>query len=51
MRGGHKGGDRGQIAADLATKLGVDEAKVTEAIQAFREANKPTTAPDRGHQA
>ena len=46
-RGGHKGGgDRGQLAADLATKLGVEEAKVTEAIQAFREANKPTGAAD-----
>jgi hypothetical protein len=44
---GHKGG-RGQIAADLAAKLGVDEAKVTEAIQAFREANRPTTAPTEG---
>ncbi|MBT2593805.1 hypothetical protein [Arthrobacter sp. ISL-72] len=57
MRGGHKG-DRGQLAADLATKLGVEEAKVTEAIQAFREANKPTegtkpadgTKPDRSAQ-
>ena len=45
-RGGHKGGDRGQLAADLATKLGVEEAKVTEAIQAFRDANKPTAAAD-----
>lgn len=46
-RGGHKGGgDRGQLAADLATKLGVEESKVTEAIQAFREANKPTEAAD-----
>lgn len=44
---GHKGG-HGQIAADLATKLGVDEAKVTEAMQAFREANKPTTPPTEG---
>lgn len=42
--GGH-GRDRGQIAAELATKLGVDEAKVTEALKAFREANKPTTPP------
>jgi hypothetical protein len=45
-RGGHKGGDRGQLAADLATKLGVEEAKVTEAIQAFRDANRPTEAAD-----
>jgi hypothetical protein len=35
-------------AAELATKLGVDEAKVTEALQAFREANKPTTPPAEG---
>ena len=46
-QGGHRG-DRGQIAADLATKLGVEEAKVTEALQAFREANKPTTPPAEG---
>ena len=45
--GGHRG-DRGQIAAELATKLGVEEAKVTEALQAFREANKPTTPPAEG---
>jgi hypothetical protein len=47
MRGGHKG-DRGQLAADLATKLGVDEAKVTEAVRTFRDANKPTAAPAEG---
>src|SRR6478735_2770865 len=41
---GHKR-DRGQIAADLASQLGVDEAKVAEAIQAFREANRTTPAP------
>jgi len=48
-RDGHKGG-RGQLAADLATKLGVEQAKVTEAIQAFRDANKPAegTAPAEG---
>lgn len=45
--GGHRG-DRGQIASELATKLGVDEAKVTEALQAFREANKPATPPAEG---
>jgi hypothetical protein len=45
--GGHRG-DRGQIAAELGTKLGVEEAKVTEALQAFREANKPTTPPAEG---
>ena len=32
MGGGHKG-DRGQIAADLASKLGVEEAKVTAHAQ------------------
>lgn len=46
-RGGHKG-DRGQLAADLATKLGVEETKVTEAIQAFRDANKPSGTPAEG---
>ncbi|MGO4250081.1 hypothetical protein AB4Y87_23040 [Paenarthrobacter sp. RAF54_2] len=45
--GGH-GPDRGQLAADLAAKLGVDEAKVTDALKAFREANKPTTPPTQG---
>ncbi|WP_426987097.1 hypothetical protein [Pseudarthrobacter sp. Y6] len=49
MRGGHgHGGFRGVDAADLATKLGVDEAKVTEALKAYREANKPTTPPADG---
>ncbi|MGR0162193.1 Clp protease N-terminal domain-containing protein [Paenarthrobacter nitroguajacolicus] len=50
-RGGKPGGhghDRGQIAAELATKLGVDEAKVTDALKAFREANKPATPPTEG---
>ncbi|WP_043806068.1 Clp protease N-terminal domain-containing protein [Paenarthrobacter aurescens] len=52
-RGGRPGGhghgrDGGQIAAELATKLGVDEAKVTEALKAFREANKPATPPAQG---
>jgi hypothetical protein len=28
--------------------LGVDEAKVTDALKAFREANKPTTPPTEG---
>ncbi|MHA7289338.1 hypothetical protein ACX80V_06785 [Arthrobacter sp. MDT3-24] len=49
MRGGHgHGGFRGVDAAELATKLGVDEAKVTEALKAYREANKPTTPPADG---
>jgi hypothetical protein len=43
-----RGGDRGQLAADLAAKLGVDEAKVTAAFQTFRDANKPTTEPAEG---
>lgn len=44
--GGHgkRGGGMGVQAAALATKLGVDEAKVTEALQAFRDANKPDAA-------
>ena len=39
---GHGHGDRGGQAAALAAKLGVDEAKVAEALRAFREANRPT---------
>jgi hypothetical protein len=41
---GHKGGRHGAgvRASELAAKLGVDEAKVTEALKAFRDANKPT---------
>jgi plasmid maintenance system antidote protein VapI len=35
-------------ATALAEKLGVEEAKVTEALQAFREANKPTSPPAEG---
>ena len=43
--GGHgKRGGMGVQAAALATKLGVDEAKVTEALQTFRDANKPGAA-------
>jgi DNA-binding MarR family transcriptional regulator len=46
---GGRGGERGIAQASaLAEKLGVDEAKVTEALQAFREANKPTTPPTEG---
>ncbi len=49
MRGGHgHGGFRGVDAAELATKLGVDEAKVTEALKAYRDANKPATPPADG---
>jgi hypothetical protein len=46
MRGGH-GGDRGQLATDLATKLGVDQAKVTAALKTFRDANKAATKPTK----
>jgi len=53
MRGGHgHGGERGGFggakASELATKLGVDEAKVTAALKAFRDAHKPTTPPAEG---
>lgn len=49
MRGGHgHGGFRGVDAAELATKLGVDEATVTEALMAYRDANRPTTPPADG---
>lgn len=48
-RGGHgHGGIRGVETAGLATKLGVDEARVTEALKAAREANKPATKPAEG---
>ncbi|MFF2840879.1 MULTISPECIES: hypothetical protein [unclassified Paenarthrobacter] len=47
--GGHgHGRDGGKIAQELATKLGVDETKVSDALKAFREANKPTTPPTEG---
>ncbi|WP_426998688.1 hypothetical protein [Pseudarthrobacter sp. N5] len=49
MRGGHShGGFGGVDAAELATKLGVDQTKVTDALKAFRDANKPTTPPAEG---
>lgn len=46
-RDGHRGGPgRGvadtDLAKQLAEKLGVDEAKVTKALQEIREANRPT---------
>jgi len=45
---GGRGGERGIAQASaLAEKLGVEEAKVTEALQAFRDA-KPTTPPAEG---
>lgn len=54
-KGGHgRGGGFGVQASALATKLGVDEAKVKAALKTFREANKPAagsttpgTKPDR----
>ena len=49
IRGGHRhSGFGGVEAAELATNLGVDEAKVTEALKAFRDANKFTTPPADG---
>ncbi len=50
---GHRGGPgRGphdsDLAQKLAEKLGVDQAKVTEALKAVREANKPTSPPSAG---
>ncbi|MEV7662116.1 hypothetical protein [Paenarthrobacter sp. NPDC089316] len=42
--------DGGKIAQELATKLGVDETKVADALKAFRQANKPTTPPAEGTQ-
>ncbi|MBT2530740.1 hypothetical protein J7E83_01100 [Arthrobacter sp. ISL-48] len=44
-RHGGRGGFGGVKAADLAAKLGVDESKVTDALKAFRDANKPATPP------
>jgi DNA-binding MarR family transcriptional regulator len=44
---GH-GGFGGVDAAALASKLGVDQSKVTDALKAFRDANKPTTPPAEG---
>ncbi|MFF2345361.1 hypothetical protein [Pseudarthrobacter sp. NPDC058119] len=45
---GRHGGKGMEQASALAAKLGVDEAKVTDALKAFREANKPTTPPADG---
>lgn len=47
---GHRGGPgRGAFGQDLtkelAEKLGVDQAKVSDALKAIREANKPTARP------
>lgn len=51
MRGGHRGhggAEFGSRAKELAAKLGVDEAKVTDALKTFREANRPATPPAPG---
>lgn len=48
MRGGrhgHGGAEFGARAKDLAAKLGVDEAKVADALKVFRDANRPATPP------
>ncbi len=42
---GHGPRDGGQLAAQLATRLGLDQAKVTTALQEVREASRPTTKP------
>lgn len=39
---GHGHGDRGVQAAALAAKLGVDEARLVDALRAFREENRPS---------
>lgn len=49
-RGGH-GGHRGggiEMASGLAEKLGVDESKLSDALDTFRKANKPTERPTDG---
>jgi hypothetical protein len=48
-RPGHgPGRDGGRLAAQLADKLGIDQAKVETALRAFREENKPTAKPTPG---
>ena len=46
--GGRHGERDTELAKTLADKLGVTEAKVTEALQAIREANRPTAKPSTG---
>ncbi len=47
--GGHvRGAHESELARQLASKLGVTEAKVSEALRAIREENKPTARPDPG---
>ena len=45
---GHGPKDGGQLAQQLATKLGLDQAKVETALKEVREANRPTTRPTPG---
>lgn len=45
--GNQRAGGR-DIASALAQKLGVDEAKVKDALDTFRKANKPTERPADG---
>jgi Spy/CpxP family protein refolding chaperone len=48
--GRHGHGERGDQAAALAAKLGVDQAKVADALRAFREANRPTAPRTEGQE-
>ncbi|WP_255767909.1 hypothetical protein [Pseudarthrobacter sulfonivorans] len=54
-RGGHGGhggfGFGGEDATELATKLGVDQTKLTDALKAFRDANKPAAGTGKGTSA
>ncbi len=48
MRGGrhgHGGAQLGNRARELAAKLGVDEAKVADALKTFRGTNRPSAPP------
>lgn len=49
-RHGHGHGERGDQAAALAAKLGVDQAKVADALRAFREANRPAAPRTEGQE-
>ena len=42
---GHRGGYDTASIQELASKLGVTEEKLTEALRAIREENRPTTKP------
>lgn len=47
-RGHDHARDGGPLAAELASKLGLDQAKVKAALEAVREANRPATKPTPG---